>query len=539
MIEEAAQQLPDGEREAETGEEGEGGLENALFHDQLEDVARMGADGHADAEFLGAAGDGVGFHAVDADDGEEEGHTAEDGEERGTEAHDPELDVAGEEFRHRIQAQQRHGRVNALQRGAQRGHDAGAGDGRADVQVGGGLEGLGERHEDARAVMLLQRVMAVRGADADDLHLGRRAVGPGLRVADALAEGVVLGEEFLRQRLVDDGDARRFLVTHLAGGEVTAAEERDAHGLEVMIRRGSDQGVGPGFRGIGIGLALGRGLAGVDEARHVGRVAVGQLVAEGHGGDAGFGAEAVEGVQEGALGLGRRRVAEGVIELGNVLALRLEAQLGAAGGQRAAHKQGGAEEQHEREGNLRHDQQVAAGEEAVEAAVGVGVGALLLEGAHEVGLGGAQGRPHGEEHGGHEAEAEGGEEHGGARRRVDGEREVHRAEKGLQGIQQQVVAPKGDEQAERAAGEREQEALDDQLADDAAARGAEREADGDLARAGGAAGEEHVGEIEAGDEQDAARHAEQRGGERKAVAVTAGRRADAVAGRRLDLQFAF
>ena len=61
------------------------------------------------------------------------------------------------------------------------------------------------------------------------------------------------------------------------------------------------------------------------------------------------------------------------------------------------------------------------------------------------------------------------------------------------------------DQAEHAAGQRQHDALGEQLADDAAARAADRGADRDLAPASGRAHEQQVGDVGAGDEQDEAR----------------------------------
>ena len=57
--------------------------------------------------------------------------------------------------------------------------------------------------------------------------------------------------------------------------------------------------------------------------------------------------------------------------------------------------------------------------------------------------------------------------------------------------------------------EREQHAFGEQLADDAAAAGADGGADGDLARAAGGARQQQVGDVGAGDQQHAADRAQQ------------------------------
>ena len=61
----------------------------------------------------------------------------------------------------------------------------------------------------------------------------------------------------------------------------------------------------------------------------------------------------------------------------------------------------------------------------------------------------------------------------------------------------------------RAAGERDDETLDQQLLDDAPPAGAEREADGDLALTRRGARDQQVGDVGAGDQQHAADHRHQ------------------------------
>ena len=89
-----------------------------------------------------------------------------------------------------------------------------------------------------------------------------------------------------------------------------------------------------------------------------------------------------------------------------------------------------------------------------------------------------------------------------------------RAERGGQ----QIGGPESKDEAPGATGEGEHEALGEELADDAAASAAEREADGNLLAPGGATGEEHIGEVETGDEQHEAGHAEQERAEEIQVA---------------------
>ena len=61
----------------------------------------------------------------------------------------------------------------------------------------------------------------------------------------------------------------------------------------------------------------------------------------------------------------------------------------------------------------------------------------------------------------------------------------------------------GEQQAEHAAGDGEDERFGEVLADETPAAAAERGADGEIFLACGRAGDEQIGDIEAGDEQDA------------------------------------
>ena len=65
-------------------------------------------------------------------------------------------------------------------------------------------------------------------------------------------------------------------------------------------------------------------------------------------------------------------------------------------------------------------------------------------------------------------------------------------------------APNGEEKAQQTAGEREAALLGQELAHDSATTSAQRPSDGDLLLASEAAGEQQVGHVGAGDEQNAA-----------------------------------
>jgi hypothetical protein len=60
-----------------------------LPHNQREDIAAMRAQRHPDADLTRATSDRVGFHTIDAHDGEQQGDCAKDAEEYRAESHNP------------------------------------------------------------------------------------------------------------------------------------------------------------------------------------------------------------------------------------------------------------------------------------------------------------------------------------------------------------------------------------------------------------------------------------------------------------------
>ncbi len=92
---------------------------------------------------------------------------------------------------------------------------------------------------------------------------------------------------------------------------------------------------------------------------------------------------------------------------------------------------------------------------------------------------------------------------------MDHDRKIHRPEKPIERSQEQIVAPETDEQPKPAAEQGEEHAFAEQLPNDSPAARAERQPKRDLLRAIRAPGQEHVREVEAGDEQDRAGHGEE------------------------------
>ena len=85
--------------------------------------------------------------------------------------------------------------------------------------------------------------------------------------------------------------------------------------------------------------------------------------------------------------------------------------------------------------------------------------------------------------------------------------DVQRTEQGQRDgalVREPLHETDGEHEAEEGSGAGEDEAFGEELADDAAAAGAESAAHGELLGARGGAGEQEVGEIDAGDEQDGA-----------------------------------
>ena len=178
--------------------------------------------------------------------------------------------------------------------------------------------------------------------------------------------------------------------------------------------------------------------------------------------------------------------------------LRLEAGIGLARGLQAAQEEAGADEGHQRQRDLAHDQDVADAEAASHAAPGA---IAVLERIDHVRLAGLQG--------GHEAEED---PRAHAHRHREGEHppiEIEMqgdgdARQRRQQRQQTAARPvsDGDPQGGRRQGEGH--ALGEELADEPPPAGADGQAYGDLAPAMERAAEEQVRDVGAGDEQDEA-----------------------------------
>ena len=212
-----------GEREDCAGEDADGDEADAFADDHELDVCVGGAEGDADADFASALAHAIGDHAVDTDGRQEEGERTEDGEEAGGEALRPE-EVAGGGFEGL--GLQEEVAVERLEGIAHGGDDGRGIAGSADVEDGGGEVILDEREVDEGLRVFADGLVVGGAGDADDLD-GQAFSGEG----DALADGVLAGPIGVGGGLIDDDNAGAGFGIERA--EIAAAEEGDAHGLEV------------------------------------------------------------------------------------------------------------------------------------------------------------------------------------------------------------------------------------------------------------------------------------------------------------------
>ena len=212
----------------------------AFVHDELENIAALGAQRHADADFAGALADEEGDDAVDSDDSEDERERCEGGEQgsdrswRGG--------CVGQNRRHGFHfADGRFGiqrsREGAeglfeLRRGGRRAKDERHfGRDAAVFERGAGAVGNVDDAVHEVGSVVAKIVAADVGGDADD---GAPVVLP--EKAQVFADGVLAGPEAARGFGADDGGAR--IAGGVGFGEFAAAQKRDAHGAEIAGRDG-------------------------------------------------------------------------------------------------------------------------------------------------------------------------------------------------------------------------------------------------------------------------------------------------------------
>ena len=163
---------------------------------------------------------------------------------------------------------------------------------------------------------------------------------------------------------------------------------------------------------------------------------------------------------------------------------------------------------------------------------------LLFQIVDQVRLRRFEGGPEIEEQGREQTEEERRGQDGSAGPKIDHEGKVQRAQRAGERVEQEIVAPNADGESDGAADHGEEQAFAQQLAHDPPARSAKGDAERDFLRARGAAGEQHVGQIQARDEQDRAGHAHEQRRDQGDGAVVLRPRAEAESRRLLDLQFA-
>jgi len=231
-VEEAGEVAGEAGGADESGEGAGDGEAHAGLEDEADHLAQVGAEGHTDAEFMGALANDEGHETVDPEGGEDEGGDAEGGEEAGSDALGDEggfdeVGVSDErpDFDAAIQGSNRFAEGLCVAGGVA----GGSGDD-AEVQVPHALQ-VGDEEE--RSGWFVKRAVF---SGFDHAHDGGGAVS---EEGEFVAEGVGIGPEAARQGVVDDDDGIGGLI--IGVGEVASLELGDTHGLEVA---GGDDGVG-------------------------------------------------------------------------------------------------------------------------------------------------------------------------------------------------------------------------------------------------------------------------------------------------------
>lgn len=457
------------------GEQAEGTPERSA-----QNLPASRAEGHANAEFAEAAADHVGGHAEDAGDGQ---HGAEQAE--GPEGHGG--DTRGEEGAVHLfipgSDGERQAGIQSVQRGVDgarnlRGIAVGA-----DHERGAAVGVLEEREEHGRLLIFREGAVLTVFDHADDL---RAVAAPELEVA---ADGFVdRAKDLDREGAVDKGDGGgSLLVVH---GEIAARQEPCSRGVEISGGNIVVHGVGSIVGGPVVG-----GVVGVDEGVASAQVE-GNLIDGARGGDAGNGGkrfnhallhllDAIAGVA-GHVQVGGRH--------GDVLGI--EAEVAVQRTDEAAHRDKRGGDEHRADGDLGDEQDVAHAE-APHAGGVAHAGANGLPGI------GAQDLPDG--HHAEEQSAEQGEEQSdgvgaevGVYGHVDGN--VGNGLPGAEEVQYDYAAGEPDDSAD----EGDEDGLGEQLAEDEAAPGAQRQAQRYFFGALGGAGGKQAAQVSAGGQQNEA-----------------------------------
>ena len=277
-------------------------------------------------------------------------------------------------------------------------------------------------------------------------------------------------------------------------GHVAPAHERQSHGGEVARQYGAVR------RHRRLARKRGRPpLDGVGKAPDVARDRNVVDRADGRGSrDRG---EAIEDLAvEGRPQSGRRVAGARDGDLERHDARRVPAGVDRLQGEEAPRHQAGADQQDDRDRDLGGDEDVA---QAAALAPGPGA-ASFVERVLEPDGGGLERGRESEEDARDERDGEGGEEDARVQAHLGQARDAFRGER-----HEDLQRPRPERRAGHAAGHREDERLREELADRAPAAGAEGRAQRDLPLPRRGPGEEHVGDVRAGDREDEADGGEQ------------------------------
>src|SRR5580698_4897753 len=440
------------------------------------DARTVCAEGHANADFVGAAANDVGHEAVDADAGEKDG---EQSEKRGELGEKPLVDDGESDFFiERVDVGDGNVAIDGVNGLLGGGGDGGAVSGVADGQLG---HGVGSLHVGEVVHGHVGRIKAAELRVLDDTDYFN-IVGVQFAVdSEVASDGRAGGKHGAGHGFADDGDfgrVRGVLRTedaagddgNLQDGKVVCADDVVEHAdVFVVVVAGDVDGAAPCALVEGVGCVTG----GCD-AGELGDAALDLLM---HGGKT----EIVVFVSGGA-----------VVELEKKHVVAVEAGVDMIEIDEAAQEEAGADKQNERQRNLGDYERAGQGTPGRAARCAAAVfqrrGELKARGA-ECGNGAEENR--GEERDGEREQKQPG---------VDGDIEGECFRAGDH-VQQHAVGQGGEGDAECASGEREGEAFCQELTDDAQAACAERLADGKFAGARGGAGQQQVGDVGAGDEK--------------------------------------
>src|SRR5438132_5553172 len=318
------------------------GQEHALLEHQPQHLARLRSKSHAQSDFTGALGHGIGQHAINSNRSKDEREHAEKAEQCGAHARGPQS--LPQNLLHGLRIGERQIFVNLLDLRAHR----------ADQRFG---VAVGAHDESAERRILLThgevgdglRVFPDLANDRGSHNTNNLEQVWFLHDREALSERLLARPDGLGHGLVDDGYPRGVFTIEIR--TVAAAYERDAHGLEVA--GGHVVKVDEGAAIIGVRLFA--------FAKDGAREAAAKHAVRGHGGThhSGNSFGALDGVTEELLPVIGVITQGAEIEIHLQQVLRLESRIELLRVLHAAKKQSGADQRHERQCNFRNDQQAA------------------------------------------------------------------------------------------------------------------------------------------------------------------------------------